>query len=608
MCSKVYGKLSDDLAEEVATCAKRLCSEKIPFGHLEFLLSCRLVALKKEDDGVRPVGIGETLRRIIGKSLSKIAKKDIEIAGGSLQTCTGVEAGSEAAIHAMSNKWNEPGCEAAILVDADNAFNQLNRKVALHNIQQLCPIIYQFLANSYSEPTTLYLGNGQTLLSQEGATQGDNLAMAMYAVSTRPLIDDLAEAVPEMFQVWFADDSSGAGKLVDLKKWWDQLKRVGPLYGYHPKPSKCHVIVKTQEDYDKAQQIFYGEGVTITLQGKRHIGAALGSEQFKIEYVAGKVSTWVKDVEELAEIAKEEPQAALSAFNIGMSQRWNFLQRTIKCSGELFSPLEEAIRKLINSLLGREVNELERRLIALPYRHGGLGIRNPSCSNHLVYETSVAVTHELADLILAQDMDLSKLDQTKVKDAKNEMKLKQEKMYAKESKALCLQLDERTKKLIEGAKQKGASSWLSSLPMKKLGYTLNKQEFRDSVSLRYGWQLEDVPDYCGCGDPNDFDHIFTCKKGGYVTMRHNDLRDAEARLLKQVCRDVKVEPGLLPTDQDFTGNVAEEARSDISVRGLWSSYQKTFMDVRVSHPTSNSNMRKTLEQICREQEQEKKVE
>ena len=82
-------------------------------------------------------------------------------------------------------------------------------------------------------------------------------------------------------------------------------------------------------------------------------------------------------------------------------------------------------------------------------------------------------------------------------------------------------------------------------------------------------------------------------------MRHNDLRDAEARLLKQVCRDVKVEPGLLPTDQDFTGNVAEEARSDISVRGLWSSYQKTFMDVRVSHPTSNSNMRKTPEQICR---------
>ena len=49
-------------------------------------------------------------------------------------------------------------------------------------------------------------------------------------------------------------------------------------------------------------------------------------------------------------------------------------------------------------------------------------------------------------------------------------------------------------------------------------------------------------------------------------MSHNDLRDAEARLLKQVCGDVKVEPELLPTD--FVGNVAEEARSDISKRSM----------------------------------------
>ena len=89
-------------------------------------------------------------------------------------------------------------------------------------------------------------------------------------------------------------------------------------------------------------------------------------------------------------------------------------------------------------------------------------------------------------------------------------------------------------------------------------------------------------------------------------MRHNDLRDAEARLLKQVCHDVKVEPGLLPTEQDAPGNVAEMARSDISVRGLWSSYQKTFMDV--SHPTSKTNMSKSLKQICHRHEEETKGE
>ena len=45
------------------------------------------------------------------------------------------------------------------------------------------------------------------------------------------------------------------------------------------------------------------------------IGAALGSDNVKTEYVRNKVEKWMKDVEELASIAKEEPQAALSAYN-----------------------------------------------------------------------------------------------------------------------------------------------------------------------------------------------------------------------------------------------------------------------------------------------------
>ena len=45
----------------------------------------------------------------------------------------------------------------------------------------------------------------------------------------------------------------------------------------------------------------------ITLDGHRHIGAALGSEEFETEYVTAKVDKWIKDVEELTDIAKEEP-------------------------------------------------------------------------------------------------------------------------------------------------------------------------------------------------------------------------------------------------------------------------------------------------------------
>ena len=84
--------------------------------------------------------------------------------------------------------------------------------------------------------------------------------------------------------------------------------------------------------------------------------------------------------------------------------------------GDLFTPLEEAIRVLlIPALIGREVSEVERRMLALLYRYGGFGIRNPVLSADTEYRTSVRLTAELTDLICQQDMDLSKLDEERAK-------------------------------------------------------------------------------------------------------------------------------------------------------------------------------------------------
>ena len=142
--------------------------------------------------------------------------------------------------------------------------------------------------------------------------------MAMYSLSTRELIDDLKQAAPETLQVWFADDSADAGKLREIHKWWMRLKEIGPAYGYFPNAPKCWIILKSPELRELAEELFGADGVNITTEGKRHIGAALGSEEFKEEFVKEKVQKWTADVHELSAIAKEEPQAALSAYNIGL--------------------------------------------------------------------------------------------------------------------------------------------------------------------------------------------------------------------------------------------------------------------------------------------------
>ena len=150
------------------------------------------------------------------------------------KTCAGLELGIEAAIHAVRKSFDEDNSECLLLVDADNAFNKLNRKVSLENIKRLYSPVYTYLYNSYNTPAMLYLENGDHILSQEGVTQGDNAAMAMYALSTRPLIQALSKktANDEVKQVWYADDSSAVGSLAGVKKWWEYLQANGPDFGY----------------------------------------------------------------------------------------------------------------------------------------------------------------------------------------------------------------------------------------------------------------------------------------------------------------------------------------------------------------------------------------
>ena len=94
-------------------------------------------------------------------------------------------------------------------------------------------------------------------------------------------------------------------------------------------------------------------------------------------------------------------------------------------------------------------------------------------------------------------------------------------------------------------------------------------------------------------------------------MRHDSLRDTMANLMKEAgCSDVQTEPSLLPVNpSDFLSrnNTAEEARLDISVRGLQSAFERTFFDVRVSHPFAVSNVTVSLKALYERNEAEKKA-
>ena len=143
-----FGSASTALCDSLSLLAKRICTKFVDPTALQAFIACRLTPLDKMP-GVRPIGVCEVARRIIGKAIMWVVKEEVQLAAGSLQLCAGQPGGIEAAIHAVHKLYEDSNTEAVLIVDARNAFNELNRKAALINIKRICPALSPALTNFY---------------------------------------------------------------------------------------------------------------------------------------------------------------------------------------------------------------------------------------------------------------------------------------------------------------------------------------------------------------------------------------------------------------------------------------------------------------------------
>ena len=122
-----FQKESVELSQAVASMTRRPCQQYVDPAGLTAFIEGRLVALDK-CPGLRPVGIGELVRRITRMAILSVTRMVVYEDTGALhlQVCLGQQEGCEAAIHAKKHVFSEPNTEAVLIVDATIAVNQLN--------------------------------------------------------------------------------------------------------------------------------------------------------------------------------------------------------------------------------------------------------------------------------------------------------------------------------------------------------------------------------------------------------------------------------------------------------------------------------------------------
>ena len=284
--------------------------------------------------------------------------------------------------------------------------------------------------------------------------------------------------------------------------------------------------------------------------------------------------------------------------------------RTIPEVDQLMQPLERAITDTFIPALtrGRRLTPNERSVLALPPRMGGLGITNPVDMAKAEHQNSIKLTAALTQKIRDQNAQdaISMEGQQRIR-----LDIEQERHQTQQRtlQHLTPQLSDDLQRRLTMAQEVGASNWLTTLPIRAKGFNLNKQEFTDALALRYGWPVEGLPEHCACGANYDMNHAMICKKGGFVCIRHDEVRDVTVKMLQEVCVDVTTEPTLLRLEGErlryLTANTSPEARVDISARGFWTRGQRAFSDIRIFDPMAACHRQQTLEAAHTKNENEK---
>ena len=173
------------------------------------------------------------------------------------------------------------------------------------------------------------------------------------------------------------------------------------------------------------------------------------------------------------------------------------------------------ITDFVPALTGQTSSSPEvRKLSSLPTRLGGLNIVNPVEMLEWQFKASQTMSVPAKKMIVEQSEQFAK---PQLQPIKSNLRRDKSQAIAAKVDQLKQELSDSFQRAMNLGSEKGASIWLTTLPLQERGFNLNKQEFQDILCLRYiyGCQLKNLPTHCDCGSSCPIHHAM-------ISWRPND--------------------------------------------------------------------------------------
>ena len=205
LISPCTGEAGKKLLVSLTLFVNTLAAGKMPAEFRPYFFSANLFALGKKDDGVRPIAVGNTLRRLASKCAGHSQKFLRKTNYGHLQLGYGCNKGAEAAALAVRNlmTMDLPDDFIMVKVDFRNAFNSISRKCLLESIRTKSPDIYNYTVLSYATSSYLFFGE-DIIMSEIGVQQGDPEGPPLFS----DLIMENISSLCSVLNIWYLDDGN----------------------------------------------------------------------------------------------------------------------------------------------------------------------------------------------------------------------------------------------------------------------------------------------------------------------------------------------------------------------------------------------------------------
>ena len=510
-----------------------------------------IIAVKKKNGGLRPIAVGEVLRRLTSKCLSRAVHSDAFAVLTPSQLGVGVKGGCEAVVHSVAHILDREDLPSLsrwiLLIDFSNAFNSVSREHMFQEVRAFLPGLSSWVESCYSIEPHLLFGD-HSLRSRCGVQQGDPLGPLGFAITLQPIVERIKREIPSLLcNTWYLDDGVLCGTPEDLVAALKIIEEEGPPRGLYLNRHKSLLYIPPGDDLVNNP---LPQDIPITSSGFCLLGAPLGLRGFCESSALGRVAKIQSALGRLRDLEDSQLQTTLLRSCLSLP-KFNFTLRTCPPSVimKATSAFDDAVREALQDITGGPLSDWAWLKANLPCSLGGLNLRSAVVHAPAAYISSFMCSLNLISQIIGYTPNLPLALPPAISSLARSAKMPswcsledidvpiRQKSLSRLIDEACFNTlvesapDVRSRALSLSSSLPHAGDWLNVIPSPALGLCLLDQEFRLCLKYWLGLRMaEDVSSCSACGKSevaDDFGaHQVGCGGNGDRIHRHDALRDA----------------------------------------------------------------------------------